>query len=584
LFPSLWSFANRLWLLGGIITVLGSGFALLNEVFRAGILPPWALILFALIYPTRLYVGFKGGYWQARRLEQLGYQYCGEVAAFSEAGALTKARKEGFSSSAWRGWGASPRAFSGLLAVAGLTWKAAFRFRLFWVLAGLLLGSVVLLPLLLKDDGTARGFVQIMLAYTLSVITALLGFSTLWLACGTLARDIEDCSMQMVAVKPIARWQIWLGKFLGITLLNAALLAASGASVYGLLYWRTAQMANSAAQARQAGNKTLADFIDSQLRILRNEIFVARAALKEPMPDLEATVDRALQQVMREKNLLPEQREETRRMLREEVRSNHQVVPPNHYRRWIIDLGLKRHLLRDQPLFMRVKFHVAMTNESGSYLGLWSLSRPDQSEVRLLPQSLAADTIHEIQIPPLFDDSGRLTINFVNQNNTAVIFPLEDGLEVLYREGGFGLNFARGLAVILCWLALLTALGLAAASLLSFPVAAFCSIGLLLVALSSGTLSTVVAEGTVTGLDHETGAGGSLVDTVLLPLFKGILSIVKLVEEVSPIESLSTGRSITWGQLGAAFGRIVLLLGGVLAVVGMICFTRRELAATQAQS
>ena len=65
-----------------------------------------------------------------------------------------------------------------LLAIAGLTWKAAFRFRLFWVLAVLLLGSVVVLPLLLKDDQTARGFIQLLLTYNLTVITTLLGFST----------------------------------------------------------------------------------------------------------------------------------------------------------------------------------------------------------------------------------------------------------------------------------------------------------------------------------------------------------------------------------------------------------------------
>jgi hypothetical protein len=78
--------------------------------------------------------------------------------------------------------------------------------------------------------------------------------------------------------------------------------------------------------------------------------------------------------------------------------------------------------------------------------------------------------------------------------------------------------------------------------------------------------------------------GGRLIDAVLLPLFKGILGLVKLVEEVSPIESLSTGRSITWGQLGGAFARIVLLLGGILSLAGIGFFTRRELAATQAQS
>ena len=62
-----------------------------------------------------------------------------------------------------------------ILAIALLTCRAAFRFRLFLVVAVLLVLSVVGLPLLLKDDGTARGFTQILLTYTLSVITALLG-------------------------------------------------------------------------------------------------------------------------------------------------------------------------------------------------------------------------------------------------------------------------------------------------------------------------------------------------------------------------------------------------------------------------
>ena len=79
-----------------------------------------------------------------------------------------------------------------------------------------------------------------------------------------------------------------------------------------------------------------------------------------------------------------------------------------------------------------------------------------------------------LKFPPnLFDDNGMLTIAFLNPNNTALLFPLDDGMEVLYREGGFGLNFARGLGIIFCWMALLAALGLAAASFLSFPVAAF---------------------------------------------------------------------------------------------------------------
>src|SRR6187399_1564876 len=107
-----------------------------------------------------------------------------------------------------------------LLAISLLTIKAAFRFRLVLMLALILLGGVVALPLIIKDDGTARGFTQILLTYTLSLVTALLGLSTLWLSCGTLARDIEENQMQVVSVKPVARWQIWLGKWLGIVTLD----------------------------------------------------------------------------------------------------------------------------------------------------------------------------------------------------------------------------------------------------------------------------------------------------------------------------------------------------------------------------
>ena len=81
----------------------------------------------------------------------------------------------------------------------------------------------------------------------------------------------------------------------------------------------------------------------------------------------------------------------------------------------------------------------------------------------------------------LFDKNGVLTIVFLNPNGTSLLFPLEDGMEVLYPEGGFALNFARGLGIIFCWMALLAALGLAAASFLSFPVATFFSLAMLVV-------------------------------------------------------------------------------------------------------
>jgi hypothetical protein len=113
--------------------------------------------------------------------------------------------------------------------------------------------------------------------------------------------------------------------------------------------------------------------------------------------------------------------------------------------------------------------------------------------------------------------------------------------------------------VIFCWLALLASIGLAAASYLSFPVAAFASLALLIMGLSSGTIGSVVEEGTITGYDAAKGGyGHSPVDIVLLPVFRGALKIINLVEGFSPIDYLSSGRSIGGGANRPVIGRLLL--------------------------
>jgi hypothetical protein len=71
------------------------------------------------------------------------------------------------------------------------------------------------------------------------------------------------------------------------------------------------------------------------------------------------------------------------------------------------------------------------------------------------------------------------------------------------------------------------------------------------------------------------------VDFILIPAFKGVLAVIQLVESFSPIDSLSSGRSITWGELATAFVQVVVLIGGAFALLGIIFFNRRELATAQ---
>jgi hypothetical protein len=453
-----------------------------------------------------------------------------------------------------------------LLAITWLTWKAALRFRLFWVIAVLLIGSVIILPLVIKDDGTARGFTQILLTYTLSVITALLGLSTLWLSCGTLARDIEENQMQVVAVKPVARWQIWLGKWLGIVTLDLVLLAMAGVCVFSLMQWRAQKLP------------------PQQQRILREEVLVARGSLREPQRDIEAEVERIFRERIKETPVDPANALFVKTQLREMLKA--EVVRPGYMRRWKIDLGLRRNFLRDEPLFLRIKFFAASTNMLGTYYTRIQVGPPDSPNRHQIDKTFSANSFHEIRVEPnRWDAAGVLTIDIQNRDSVVLAFPNDEGLEVLYRESGFPLNFSRALAIILFWLALLAAIGLAAASFLSFPVAAFVSASLMMVALSSGTLASTVEAGTIIGMNEETGqAGQSILDRVIIPFFKVLLEVFKLVEGFSPIDALSTGRSVSWEMVGLAFAQIVLLLGGIVALFGIVLFTRRELAAGNTQS
>jgi hypothetical protein len=457
-----------------------------------------------------------------------------------------------------------------IIAIAWLTWKAALRFRLFLVIAALLLAAVVGLPLIIKDDGTARGFTQILLTYTLSTITALLGISTLWLACGTLARDIEECQIQVVATKPVARWQIWLGKWLGIVTLNAALLAISGVCVFGLLQWRAARLPVA------------------EQKVLREQVLVARGSARpqNPVAEIDAQTRQELQDRLKANPELAGSADlpEVEKQIREQVKAAYQIVPPGYSRQWHVDLSSQKDSLRDRPLQLRIKFNSAGGGAGGTFAGVWYVGDPQKMKYWQSEQmSLSPDNFHEFQIPAnLLDDKGVLTVTFLNANTTSLLFPVEDGVEVLFPEGGFALNFARGLGIIFCWMALMAAIGLMAASFLSFPVAAFFSMAVLAVVLSSGTLAETVASGSVGVGNEEKGiAGHSAMDVVLIPLFKGILNVVNLAKNFSPIDSLSSGRVISWGELGTAFGQIVVLLGGITGVIGIVMFSRRELATAQ---
>jgi hypothetical protein len=452
-----------------------------------------------------------------------------------------------------------------ILAISFLTLRAAFRYRVVLVMSLLLLGGVVALPLIIKDDGTARGFTQIILTYTLALTTTLLGFATLWLSCGILAREIEEAQMQMVVVKPIARWQIWLGKWLGIMMLNALLLALAGGAIYALMQVRARKLT------------------EKEQTILREEVFVARKVAVEELPDYESIAANAVRERL-EQAPLPEGMTvpAMQTIFREQIKSQNQLVGPNQRRIWEIYVGDPAEL-RGRPMTIRTRFDPPVPDLGERFMTFWEfgdLATKNQYKTNFV---MPAEAYVEFQIPAnLLNDKGELHIRFDNLTEKALIFP-DDGMQVMYRVGGFGGNFLRGMGVIFCWLALLAALGLAGASFLSFPVAAFCTIGVLILSMSTGTLKQIVEENGIVAVDPNTGRveEQTFVNQIAVPIARALLTTFNLARGFSPIDSLSSGRAITWGDLSQAFIQIGIFLSGGLALIGIAIFNRRELATAQ---
>ena len=157
-------------------------------------------------------------------------------------------------------------------------------------------------------------------------------------------------------------------------------------------------------------------------------------------------------------------------------------------------------------------------------------------------------------------------------------------VKVLYRESGFAINFIRALGILLAWLGILTALGLFTAVFMSFPMAAFSCLAMLIVSLCTGVMKEVLDDGTIMNTYTLGDRDSSIVDWYAIPAFKVMVTLISPMREYSPINSLAKGESVTWGELTKAYSFIWGISGWLLGLFSAIIFSRRQLAINGAQA
>jgi ABC-type transport system involved in multi-copper enzyme maturation permease subunit len=122
-----------------------------------------------------------------------------------------------------------------LRAIVKLTLKSALRSHVFQALLFLLFLGVLLVPNTVKGDGTAYGFIQVSIDYSLWIISVILSMSALWVGCSVMCADIEGGQLHMVVAKPVSRITVFCGKLLGVLILHAILMLIASGAAYGFV-------------------------------------------------------------------------------------------------------------------------------------------------------------------------------------------------------------------------------------------------------------------------------------------------------------------------------------------------------------
>jgi ABC-2 type transport system permease protein len=133
-----------------------------------------------------------------------------------------------------------------VLTVAGLTLREMARRRVLWVLAALVVASVILvgwgterLVTLAREDGSSEIEIQIgvgqVLIFIAFMFSYVLAMSAAFLAAPAIASDVETGTVHAMLARPLRRSELVVGRWLGLSIVIAAYAALSGLLAIGVV-------------------------------------------------------------------------------------------------------------------------------------------------------------------------------------------------------------------------------------------------------------------------------------------------------------------------------------------------------------
>ena len=475
-----------------------------------------------------------------------------------------------------------------IVAVARATVMEVTRMRVAIVFV---LSLFIFLPLIRYNVlGETRLTYQIQSFIYASMMTCsiMLCLMTVFVSCQTICDELYFKQIFLTMSKPISRFQYLMGKWLGITLLNALLVAIA----CGGTYIMTQSLATSAGY-------TAADINDYKSAI--NEVMVARESTvpyskEEGTDDFEKNAVTLAEKIATERYqnnpdfvITKEDVEDAISDAKAIMLNSLLVIPPLSSKEFYFrDLQVPVQGERVQPLQLFIK-----PTDGAGYPEVTLEIRANGYTVAPRRQ-FKSDVLQVVDIPGyLVNVKGELVLEINNQSGyrsgrgASVRFEPGAGLNIYRKVGSFGPNLCRGFLIIWFELIFLSILGISLGGAMSFPVATLCSMFVFMIAFSSDYL--------IETMNIESGVKFELLWKIAMKHFsegsyyEGFVRLMKILGGYvvnwmpkfgiyDPAGPLSQGQLVSMGLVSHAAIVIVVIWSSITAFIGWLLFRARELA------
>lgn len=451
-------------------------------------------------------------------------------------------------------------------AIARQTIAEGIRMKIALIFVGFLLLLLVGLPFSLRDEDSVSSAVQTFLSFSLGALGFVLSLLTIFLS-RSLSDELVNCQILILLSKPIPRWQFVVGKWLGIVVLNGALLVLSGGGVY-------------AATRYMASTPTKDKFDEHRLH---NEVLTARHTTHCIVPDFTALSSRMYEERVEQGAYidaveLEPDREKNR--IAKQLEAEWRTVFPLDSRVFEFE-NIRCDRSKNETIQIRYKLEVYRYPPDEMLRSVWYIGNPDKgTPLYPVPRRDIVQRYHIISVPADAVAPDRtLTAVLVNKNpfegevqhGSIVTFTNNDDIEALFKVGTFGGNLARHLILLMCKLMFLAAFALLTTCVFSFPVACLVSFTFLALASMSAFLTDAIF------FFDEEGVQG---------LFRSVVGLVYTVAfwlipnfaQYNATSLLVDGRNVTLMWVLTGIFKLVVIGVGSVGLVACLLFERREVA------